>query len=312
MLVWAAAALAQPSLGDRRLELAGGAAVPVFATAEWDGGPVRRAVVVVHGLGRDAAGYFAAIERARAAAGVEALLIAPHFLAASDPGDAGLLRWGRDSWMGGEPADGPTHASAFDVLDALLARLSDRTRFPALTDIVLAGHSAGAQLVQRYVAAGRGAGDGVHVRYVVANPSSYLWFGRERPDADGHPAPFAGAAACPGWDRWKYGLAGGLPPYVTDDAASLEARYVSRDVVYLLGGDDTDPNHRALDRSCPAMAEGPYRLARGRAFLAQLRARHGTLPTQRVHEVPGVAHNGSRMFNSACGLAALFDAPGCE
>jgi hypothetical protein len=42
-----------------------------------------------------------------------------------------------------------------------------------------------------------------------------------------------------------------------------------------------------------------------------LRARHGALSTQVVHEIPGVAHQGARMLNSACGLAALFDTPGC-
>ncbi len=307
-----ATAWAQPALGNQRLSLPGGGAVPVFATAEWDGGAVRRAVVVVHGHGRDAVGYFAALQRARAAAGAEALLIAPHFLAASDPGGTDLLRWGTGSWMGGLPARGPTGASAFDVLDALLARLSDRARFPALTDIVLAGHSAGAQLVQRYAAVGHGAGAPLHVRYVVANPSSYLWFGPDRPDADGRPSPFAGAAACPGWNDWKYGLAGGLPPYVKDSPATLEARYVSRELVYLLGDEDTDPHQRDLDRSCAGLAEGPNRLARGHAFMAQLQARHGALPTQTLHEVPGVAHAGARMLNSPCGLAALFDTKGCE
>jgi len=311
LLAWTAAAAAQPALGDRRLELPGGA-VPVFASAEWDGGAVRRAVVVVHGLGRNAAGYFAALQRARTAAGVDALLIAPHFLAVSDPGEDDLLRWGSGSWMGGLPARSPSPVSAFDVLDALLARLSDRTRFPALTDVVLVGHSAGAQLVQRYAAVGHGAGAPLHLRYVVANPSSYLWFGPDRPGADGLPARFAGAAACPGFDRWKYGLAGGLPPYVTDDPATLEARYVSRDLVYLLGAKDTDPNQRDLDRSCGGLAEGPNRLARGHAFLAMLAARHATLPPPVTHEVAGVAHQGSRMLESACGLAALFDTPGCD
>jgi len=302
LLAWATAAAAQPALGDQRLDLPGGA-VPVFATAEWDGGAVRRAVVVVHGLGRNAAGYFAALQRARAAAGVPALLIAPHFLATSDGGGNTLLRWRSGDWMAGLPARSPSPLSAFDVLDALLARLSDRTRFPGLTDIVLVGHSAGAQLVQRYAAVGHGAGAPPHLRTVVANPSSYLWFGPDRP---------ASVAACPDFDRWKYGLAGGLPPYVTDDPATLEARYVSRDMVYLLGAKDTDPNQRDLDRSCGGLAEGPNRLARGHAFLAMLLARHGTLPTQVMHEVPGVAHQGARMLESACGLAALFDTPGCD
>ena len=29
-------------------------------------------------------------------------------------------------------------------------------------------------------------------------------------------------------------------------------------------------------------------------------------------EVPGVGHEAERMFNSACGRAALFDAAGCD
>ena len=268
--------------------------------------------VVVHGLGRNATGYFAALQRARAAAGVPALLIAPHFLATTDAGGDDLLRWRSGDWMGGLPARGPVPVSAFDVLDALLARLSDRTRFPALTDIVLIGHSAGAQLVQRYAAVGHGAGAGLHVRYVVANPSSYLWFSPDRPDANGQPAAFAGAAACPTYNHWKFGLAGGLPPYVKDDPATLEVRYVGREIVYLLGAEDIDPHQRDLDRSCGGEAQGPYRLARGHAFQAMLQARHGALATQIVHEVPGVAHAGAGMLNSACGVAAMFDTPGCD
>jgi hypothetical protein len=33
---------------------------------------------------------------------------------------------------------------------------------------------------------------------------------------------------------------------------------------------------------------------------------------QSMHELTGVAHQGARMINSACGLAALFDATGCK
>ena len=302
----ATAARAAPA--EHRLDLPLGGAVTVLASAEWGGAAVRRAVVVVHGLGRNVAGYYAAIQRGRTAAGAEALLVAPHFRAGADPGGPDLLRWRTGGWMGGLPATGKVPASAFDVLDALLLRLSDKARYPALESVVLAGHSAGAQLVQRYAAVGRAAPP-FRLRFVVANPSSYLWFGPDRPGPDLRPAPFAGAAACPGWNDWKYGLAGGLPPYVTEDAAALEARYAGREIVYLLGLEDTDPQQRDLDRSCAGLAEGPNRLARGRGFLAHLLARHGPLPGQTLHEVPGVAHQGARMLTSACGLAALFDAP---
>jgi pimeloyl-ACP methyl ester carboxylesterase len=74
--------------------------------------------------------------------------------------------------------------SSFDAIDSILARLADRSVFPNLAHIVLAGHSAGGQIVQRYAVVGTGTDKltalGVRVRYVVANPSSYAYFSRER------------------------------------------------------------------------------------------------------------------------------------
>ena len=49
-----------------------------------------------------------------------------------------------------------------------------------------------------------------------------------------------------------------LPTYLKgEDAAALEAAYLARDVVYLLGTGDNDPNHPFLDKTCMAEAEGP-------------------------------------------------------
>jgi hypothetical protein len=67
-----------------------------------------------------------------------------------------------------------------------------------------------------------------------------------------------------------------------------------------------DPQHPALDKSCSGEAQGPYRLARGRAYASYLQLRHPGFKAS-VHEVPGVGHDGDRMLGSACGLAALFD-----
>ena len=106
----------------------------------------------------------------------------------------------------GAAAPGPV--TAFGALDALLTRFADAQAFPALKAVVVAGHSAGGQLSQRYAAVARAdaalKARGVAVRIVVANPSSYLWFGAERPYP---PAP----GACPDYDRWKYGIRGAPP-----------------------------------------------------------------------------------------------------
>ena len=154
---------------------------------------------------------------------------------------------------------------------------------------------------------GRLAAVGVKVRYVVANPSSYLYFSADRPQPAGGFAP-ADADACPGVDQWKYGWTG-APAYAAQlSAPAYEARYLERDVVYLLGAQDTDPRHPALDKTCAGEAQGPHRLARGLSYAAYLRWRHpGFAPVVRV--VPGVGHDGERMLGSACGVAALFGDP---
>jgi trehalose 6-phosphate synthase len=62
--------------------------------------------------------------------------------------------------------------------------------FPDLKTVVLAGHSGGGQLVHRYAVVGKApaalASAGIHLRYVVANPSSYVYFSDARPALNAH------------------------------------------------------------------------------------------------------------------------------
>jgi pimeloyl-ACP methyl ester carboxylesterase len=174
---------------------------------------------------------------------------------------------------------------------------------------VVFGHSGGGQVVQRYAIAVKGERvllrEGIGVRYVVANPSSYAYFSKDRP------LP-AIAASCRGYNSWKFGM-DERPPYLSEPAAAtLERAYVARRVIYLLGMLDIDPNHPVLDKSCMAEAEGPYRYARGHAYVATMQARDDGTPNHKVWDVPGVGHEGGKMLNSPCGLMAVFDIPGCE
>jgi hypothetical protein len=322
-------AAAQPvrDVGAARIEVhAGGgtALLAAYASAALDAKMpgVTRAVVVVHGLNRDGDNYYAIAHDALTMAGSDddaTLIVAPQFLADEDIAPHALgpdvLHWGRNDWAGAEAAHGPVPASSFDALDAVLALLADRTRFPALANVVIAGHSAGAQLVQRYAVLGEGEAAlrqaGIGVRYVVANPSSYLYLTADRPSSRGGFAPLAGKS-CPGYNQWRYGLAGGVPVKLAASPAELERRYAGRDVIYLLGTADTNPRHPVLDKSCGAEAEGPSRYVRGMAYVRYIRSiGPPPQPVHRLREVAGVAHNGRRMLTSACGLASLFDRPGC-
>jgi hypothetical protein len=301
----------------------GGGVLRYFSTGSLEGDArATRAIIDIHGLLRNAGEYETSGEATIAAAHEPAgatLLVTPQFLAQVDVTGSALpadtLRWDVSTWLEGEPAVGPAPVSAFSVLDAMLERLAERERFPALREIVVLGHSAGAQLLQRYAVVGRapdslaarpGSTPLPAVRFIVADPSSYLYFTSDRPAGDSF-APFD-ATACPVFNRWKYGL-DRPPPYVTGNAGVLEAGYVKRDVTYLLGLRDDDPNHPVLDKSCAGEAEGPNRLARGRAYVQYLRRRHPDGTNQSFAEVAGVGHDELELFTSSCGIAVLFDRP---
>ena len=300
---------------------AGSGDLALYVSRDWQTPQpgVTQAVILVHGLlGRDVF-VRTADELAMAAdAGRTTVLIAPQFLSDLDVTShrlpATLLHWRPSAPGGGGKATGPAPISSFEVMDVILARLADRARFPDLRRVVVAGHSGGGQMVQRYAVVGHGeaalTGAGIAVRYVVANPGSYLYFSAERPQPNGSFAP-VDERRCPAFNRWRYGLID-APAYVVEKSpGDLERAYAAREVIYLLGTADNDPTHYELDTSCGGEAQGPHRYARGVAYMRYMQMRHPNGLHHRLQDVTGVGHQGKAMFVSACGLAALFDRGGC-
>ncbi|WP_225590301.1 hypothetical protein [Achromobacter sp. ACM02] len=298
--------------------------MPVYANrdlAKDDLRNIKQVVVVIHGVKRDADRYYESVaallahnpERAR-----DTLILAPRFSGSIDSGFGGMAAWRKASWEDGEDsvqaAGRPAPVSSFQVLDDLLRSLDDRKRLASLAGIVLAGHSAGGQLVQRYAVLNNIDGplrrDGLALRYVVANPSSYLYLSNERPRADGKGyAPYE-RGICPTYNQYKYGP-DKLPAYSREtDESKLFVRYAARDVTYLLGGADNNPEDRLLDKTCGAEAQGATRLARGTGYAQyeHVLAARGAKPVtlhRRAFEVAGIGHNNKGMFGSVCGTQAL-------
>jgi pimeloyl-ACP methyl ester carboxylesterase len=270
---------------------------------------IERVLIIIHGRLRNADTYRQSAMHAAEQAGQSAstLVLAPQFLNETDvaahPVADSVLRWQGDDWMAGGLSTAPFSMSSYAALDEIIARIGDRKQFPDVKQIVIAGHSGGAQVVQRYALLGHDqpalkAAD-IQVRYVIANPSSYAYFDERRPVAFSH-------AGCPNFNRWKFGLAD-LPAYAEGQTAKqLKENYVKRDVVYLLGQQDSDPKQPALDKSCEAQAQGANRLARGRNYFAYLKRLHPQGLSQQLIEVPGVGHDEDGMFNSLLGQKALF------
>lgn len=289
---------------------------------------VKRAVIVIHGNRRNGAGYNNIAECTIFDSGQRnwnTLLITPEFLEEIDAAVNQLpkedLRWKHEAWVDGENAHN-AQISSFDALDAILERLSNHILLPNLQSVVLVGSGAGGQMVQRYAVAGRG-GDGlvhtgIRLRYVIVNPSSYLYFSPERPERGAY-GGFSFAVppreCSSDNNHWKYGI-DDPPPYVAGaDFAALEQRYIHRDVIYLLGADDVDPHEPSLDTSCAGEDEGPSRFFRGKAYFRYLELRHPELATESASQqfwyVPGVGNDTLKMLTSNCGTAALFDEGVC-
>lgn len=106
---------------------------------------VERAVVIIRDEHTRLAG-------AAKFSGERTLLLAPDFLTPEDAGASDdMPLWPRDQWAQGiESQYGHKGIPAFQVLDDVVHYLSDRQRFPALKEIIMVSHSAGAQLMQRY------------------------------------------------------------------------------------------------------------------------------------------------------------------
>src|SRR3954468_10992541 len=117
--------------------------LPVRVSRDWTSSQpaVERAVVLIHGWQRSGlkVGEIAAASGGEAAE--HTVVVAPQFLISADVQahnlSASVLRWGVDDWKSGRPALGPSPMSAFDAVDAIVARLADRRIFPNLHTIVI-------------------------------------------------------------------------------------------------------------------------------------------------------------------------------
>ena len=305
---------------------------------------ITRALVFVHGINRDGDNHFrTALAAAFLADGLKnTVIVAPRFASNSTaPGNqigdchdalaANEANWvceipRADSWRSGGGEVGNDKLTSFDFMDEIIRRLARKQVFPNLRSIIVAGHSAGGQFVIRYEMSNQ-VHDSVPIpiSYVVSNASAYTYVDDMRPTSTALPKTVAAAAPgfqptapfvppppfvpyddaknCVGFDHWPYGLKDriGYASRLTDD--ELKKHLAARPTTYLLGEADILPLG-VFDTSCPAMAQGPTRLARGLAFSKYANEFHGA--NHKVVVVPFCSHSARCMFTSDVALPLIF------
>ncbi len=228
----------------------------------------RMLMLVFHGVSRNPADYR---DHAKPLADkVCAVVVAPLF---------DKDRFPRDAYQYGGMRAGQDEGSASLALVPHLADWARRAAGQPNLPLVLLGHSAGAQFLDRVAAYSQSGA----ARIVIANPSTWV-MARATDDV---PFGFGGL----GWRR--------------NQEETMRA-YLSQPITILLGMDDVHTHLLAKEKE--AVAQGPNRFARGlNAYhSAQAMARSkGWAFEWRLLEVPGVGHDAARMFASPQAERAL-------
>ena len=269
---------------------------------------IHRAVLVVHGNQRNADRYYDSTVASAIAAQRfrDVLVLAPNFRTLEDRPAPGEHYWSSQGWKTGDRSRDAGRISSFSVVDELLATVCPKkpSVFPNLDTVVIIGHSAGGQFVSRYAAGGAGClNNAVEVRYVIMNPSSYLYVDGRRKSA-GTRGFDRGAPDCKLYDEYKYGL-NDLNSYMQRvGMARIRTQLFTRRTYYLAGTDDVRTGG-SLDTRCEANLQGPNRLIRFenyREYKSLFKEWTGAV----FILVPGVGHDGGKMLASDSARRIMF------
>ncbi|WFC94055.1 hypothetical protein MBRA1_000683 [Malassezia brasiliensis] len=195
--------------------------------------------------------------------------------------------------------------NVLDVLDAYVDYFTNKTRFPNMEVMVIAGFSMGGQAVNRYVTFRPDTEKDSMINYWISSPASLVYLNDSRPMSTNN---------CSDFNDYKYGLDGTLPAYVNRTAEQntpdiIRQRYLSRKVYYFVGTEDSNSG----DTSCAAKAQGNDHVDRMDNWIADVlpylpnNPNPGQIPpTVAYAKLEGVPHLASGVIMSSAGMQTLF------
>jgi hypothetical protein len=245
------------------------------------------------------------------------LILAPVFMATQDvtagAGRATEFAFGGELWQSGSHTQLPVMnktLTSYEIMDVFTDMLADKTQFPNMNQIVVAGHSLGGQAAQRYAVLKKSKNYDYNVRFWVGNPGSWAWLSSNFAYSNTS-CPVADSTTSP--TSWPYGLNGNqteLTSYARKDVIADQAfvikRYLQRRVGYSLGLLDNGPG----TTSCAAQWQGANHLDRGAQFVLDFQQNqysgYGFPANHTVDFIANISHQDYPMYSSNISLQRLF------
>lgn len=320
-----------PFIGEKKFSIVSGTStvkIPYFSNREdvrdVNNDVIKRAVIVLHSSGRNAGEHYQTMMEA---AEIESnnldtlLVVSPQFIVEDEIDQFALdsehSYWNGDWRIGEDSLDEDTNprtelVSSFTFMDSLMIKLSE---YPNLKTIVLAGHSAGAQYINRYAASSPIPDElnirGVDISFVTHNPKTYVYMDntRKTPGTNRFEVPSAAnIGQCPIYNEYRFGLEE-LPSYLEDVGGEdvIRNRLPQRKVTYLVGQNDVeiDPDDSNV---CQELLQGKNRFDRAHNYFDHLLDFYGPsiMDNQKMGVVIGVGHSSDGMYKSERGRENMF------
>jgi hypothetical protein len=253
------------------------------------------------------------------------IILAPQFLRPKhlvENTEEKLLYWNVSPFWGSSKSttksfDGELRISAYHILEDIIADFCDKKIFPKLNRITILGHSAGGQLVNRFAASNtvefdKARPQKIDVKYIVMNPSSYIYFSPKRTVGWSNKTfeipSDAQIGNNRGYNNYGYGL-NALYSYHRKKrltAEKMRELYPQRKILYLLGQKDCVADG-SMSTHPSAMIQGRNRLERGKIYFGHLFDEFGPeiKENQKLRVVKGVGHYGKGIILSIPGRVSI-------
>jgi len=290
---------------------------------------VTHAVLLMHGQDRNAPNRYSSLLTSAGLSGAHpdsVVLITPQFLIEEDLIAHGLtsdyLHWTNvwNGWKYGYDNSStvafPSTAevSSFEVMELLLSKVE--SSFPNLKSMVITGHSAGGQFVNRFAAANQfeNQDPSFCISYVSLNAGTYLYMSEER-RVGGTIDQFAVPTTCSSHNRYKYGMSSfnGCGYMEGIGFSTIESQLGHRRHTILVGENDNDPNDGGINNNdCKELVQGEHRVERAQIYYNHLQRHYeNDIENIDLQIVPGAGHSTHEMITSDIGRRLLFDIECC-